>query len=321
VKAICVSGTGRFLRCRISATIPVPFAARCRNCSTRLGAGAPPEGPNLSFAALLAVLAALANAAQAVISKGLTNRLPARQLIGVLYVCNAVILLPFAPFVTWRWSPTIIGLHLLSVALMAVTAIAIWDMLEAGAASATTTASALSPIPAAIGTALLIPGTLRPMQAVAAILVTVAVLAALSDAFTSLGRRGTWLRVLGAAAGNGLLTVVTRLIGDEGVGLVETYVVRTALAAILFLVLFPPRDIPASAAPRLFGRGLVVTSYFVLLILAAQQGSPVVVQTCLAATPLLVLAWESWRLGRRPATRILVATVIVVVGVGLSLVL
>ena len=279
------------------------------------------EGPNLSLAALLAVLAALANAAQAVISKGLTNRLPARQLIGVLYVCNAVILLPLAPFVTWRWSPTIVGLHLVSVGLMAITAIAIWDMLDAGAASATTTASALSPIPAALGTALLIPGTLRPIQVVAALLVTLAVLAALNDAFAPLGRRGTWLRVLGAAAGNGLLTVVTHVIGDQGVGLVETYVVRTALAAVLFLVLFPPRDIPWAAAPRLFGRGLVVTSYFVLVILAAQQGSPVVVQTCLAATPLLVLAWESWRLGRRPPTRILLATLVVVAGVGLSLVL
>jgi drug/metabolite transporter (DMT)-like permease len=279
------------------------------------------EGPNLSLAALLAVLAALANAAQAVISKGLTARLPARQLIGVLYVCNALILLPAAPFTVWRWSPTIIGLHLVSVGLMAITAIAVWDMLDAGAASATTTATALSPIPATIGTALFIPGAFHPVQAAAAVLVTIAVLAALTDAFAPLGRRGTWLRVLGAACGSGLLTVVTHLIGDQGVGLVETYVVRTSLAAVVFLILFPPRDIPWRAAPRLFGRGLVVTSYFVLLILAAQRGSPAVVQTCLAATPLLVLAWESWRARRRPPARILAATILVVIGVTLSLVL
>ncbi|HSO28460.1 MAG TPA: EamA family transporter [Candidatus Sulfomarinibacteraceae bacterium] len=303
----------------MSATIPVPFAARCEKGTTGFRRLLPAEGPNLSLAALLAILAALANAAQAVISKGLTARLPARQLIGVLYVCNALILLPAAPFVVWRWSPTIVALHLVSVALMAITAIAVWDMLDAGAASATTTATALSPIPAAIGTALLVPGTFRPIQAVAAVLVTVAVLAALTDAFGPLGRRGTWLRVLGAACGSGLLTVATRLMGDQGVGLVETYVVRTGLAAAVFLVLFPPRDIPWVAGPRLFGRGLVVTTYFVLLILAAQQGSPTVVQTCLAATPLLVLAWESWRARLRPPIRILLATVLVVVGVGLSL--
>ena len=279
------------------------------------------EGPNLSLAALLAVLAALVNAAQAVISKGLTARLPARQLIGVLYVCNALVLLPWAPFAVWRWSPTIIALHLVSVGLMAITAIAIWDMLDAGAASATTTAAALSPIPATIGTALLVSGVFRPIQAVAAVVVSLAVLAALSNAFDSLGRRGTLLRVIAAATGNGFLTVVTRLIGDEGVGLVETYVVRTTLAAIVFIVLFPPRDIPIAAAPRLFGRALVVTAYFVLLILAAQRGSPAVVQTTLAATPLLVLGWESWRTRRRPPMRILAASILVVIGVTLSLVL
>lgn len=285
------------------------------------GSGLVTGGPELSLAATLALLAAVANACQAVISKGLTTSLPARQLIGVLFLGNALVLLPLAPFVDWRWSPTIVVLHLVSVGLMAITAIAVWDMLGAGAASATMTGVALSPIPAAIGAALLVPGTFRPVQALAAVLVTVGVVAALTGAFEGFSRRGTWLRVVGAACGAGLLTVVTRLMGDEGVGVVETYVVRTSVAAVLFIVLFPPRDIPVRAAPRLFGRALIVTSYFVLLILAAQEGSPATVQTCLAATPLLVLAWESWRARRRPPARILAAAVLVMAGVTASLVL
>jgi drug/metabolite transporter (DMT)-like permease len=275
----------------------------------------------VGFAALLAILAAVANAAQALISKELTGRLPARQLIGVLYVCNALVLLPLAPFVDWRWTPGIVALQAVSVALMAVTAISVWDMLDSGAASATTTATALSPIPAVILTAMLVPGTFRPMQAVAALVVAGAVMLALSDAFEGLGRRGTWLRVFGAACGTAGLTVVTRLLGDQGVGVVETYVVRTALAALLFIPLFPPRDIPLAAAPRLFGRALVVTTYFVLVILAAQTGSPVVVQTCLAATPLLVLAVESWRARTRPEPRLLLAASLVLVGIAVSLAL
>ncbi len=125
--------------------------------------------------------------------------------------------------------------------------------------------------------------------------------------------------MLAAACGTGLLTVVTRMLGDEGVGVVETYVVRTSIAAILFVALLPPRDIPLRAAPRLFRRALIVTAYFVLLILAAQQGSPAVVQTCLATTPLLVLAWESWRARRRPPVRILAAAALVLIGVSASL--
>lgn len=266
-------------------------------------------------AAILAILAAFANAAQMVISKRLTRGMPARQLIGVLYAGNALVLLPFAPFVEWRWSPVILVLHLASVGLMVMTAVAVWDMLDAGPASATTTASALSPIPATIGSAVLVPGVFLIGHAVAAIVVTAGVLVALLDAFESLGRRGTVVRVLVAATGNGLLTVLTRLLGDEGVGLVETYVVRTALAAVVCIALFPPRDIPFDAAPRLFRRSVVVTAYFVLLILAAQRGSPVVVQTLVATTPLLVLAWESFRTGRRPPGRITLAAGLVVVGV------
>jgi drug/metabolite transporter (DMT)-like permease len=231
------------------------------------------------------------------------------------------VLLPLAPFADWRWSPEIVALQLASVALMAITAISVWDMLDAGAASATTTATALSPIPAAVLTAILVPASLRPIQVVAAVAVSAAVVAALSGAFEGFSRRGTWLRVAGAACGGAGLTVATHLLGEQGVGVVETYVVRTSLAALLFLSLFPPHDIPLRATPRLFGRALVVTAYFVLLILAAQLGSPVVVQTCLATTPLLVLAWESWRTRRRPEPRILAAAALVVVGVTAILVL
>ena len=98
------------------------------------------------IAVLFGLFAAITNGAQAVINKGLTARYPARQLIGALYVTNCLILLPFAPFSTWTWSAWIVVLHLVSVALMVITAIAVWDLFDAGAASSTTTASALAPI-------------------------------------------------------------------------------------------------------------------------------------------------------------------------------
>ena len=77
------------------------------------------------IAVLFGLFAAITNGAQAVINKGLTARYPARQLIGALYVTNCLILLPFAPFSTWTWSAWIVVLHLVSVALMVITAIAV----------------------------------------------------------------------------------------------------------------------------------------------------------------------------------------------------
>ena len=270
--------------------------------------------------ALLGLLAALTNGAQAMINKDLTGRWPARQLIGILYLLNCAVLLPFVPFADWVWSPAIVVLHLVSVALMAVTAICVWDMFDKGAASATTTASALSPIPTAIGLAILVPDTLHPLQLVASVIVVVGVLWALQGAFSDMGRRGVILRVLGASIGNGLLTVLTRMLGDDGVGVVETYVVRTGLAAILMMALIPPRDIPRSATPRLFFRSVLVTVSFVFIIIGAQQGSPLVVQTLVATTPLFVLVFESFRERTMPPPRALAAALLVIVGVLIVLV-
>lgn len=269
---------------------------------------------------LFGLLAALANAGQAIISKELTYRAPARQLIGVLYAGNALVLLPFAPFTTWVWSPTIIGLHLVSVALMVFTAICVWDLFDRGAASATTTATAMSPIPAALAVALVLPGSFDPRQLVAAVVVVVGVLLALAGAFAGLDRWGRVWRIVGAATGSGLLTVVARLLGDHGVGVIETYVVRTALAAVICLAMFPPRDVARSDIPRLLGRSVVVTTYFVLVILGAQAGSPVVVQTLVATTPLFVLAAESVRRRSAPPVRAVLAATIVAAGVALLLV-
>jgi drug/metabolite transporter (DMT)-like permease len=270
-------------------------------------------------AVLFGLLAALANAGQALISKELTYRAPARQLIGVLYACNALVLLPFAPFVTWVWSPTIVGLQLVSVGLMVVTAICVWDLLDHGAASATTTATAMSPIPAAIAATVFLPASIEPIQIVAAVVVVGGVLVALSSAFADLGRWGRTWRIVGAATGSGLLTVMSSLLGEQGVGVVETYVVRTALAAVVCMALFPPRNVARTDLPRLLGRSVVVTTYFVFVIIGAQTGSPVVVQTLVATTPLFVLAVESFRHRSAPPVRSVVAAGIVVVGVALIL--
>ena len=269
------------------------------------------------IAVLFGSLAAVANAGQALISKELTYRAPARQLIGVLYAGNALVLLPFAPFVAWVWSPTIVAIHLASVALMVVTAICVWDLLDHGAASATTTATAMSPVPAVLAAAVVLPGSVEPIQILAAIVVVTGVLLALADAFSGLDRWGRTWRIIGAATGSGLLTVASSLIGDQGVGVVETYVVRTALAAAVCVVLFPPRDVARGDIPRLLGRSVVVTTYFVFVILGAQAGSPVEVQTMLATTPLLVLTIESVRRHAAPPARAVVGAGIVVVGVAL----
>jgi len=272
-------------------------------------------------AVTLGLLAALVNTGQGFISKDLTNRYPARPMVGVLLTMNCLLLLWLAPFVDWVWSPTIIAIHIAAALLLVASSVPVWDLFDSGAASATLTAQAMSPLAAVVAVAIFIPGTTSPGQIIAAMVVVIGVTWALQDAFRGLGRSGTSIRVVLAAIGAGGMTVTARMLADEGVGVVETYVVRTGLAAITMLLLIPPRGVPRTAIPQLLLRSVVVTIYFTTVIIAVQDGSPVVVQTMLAISPLLALGVESFRSRTWPSSRALGGAALVVFGVALVLVL
>ena len=272
-------------------------------------------------AVTLGLLAVVANVGTGLLSKGLATRYPARPLIGVLLLLNCLVVLPFAPFVEWQWSPEILLLHVVSAVLLAASSVPVWDLFDTGAASATTTAQALSPLAAAVGAAIFLPTTIDAAQVAAAVIVVAGVTWALQGAFAGLSRRGSAARILLAATGVGLLTVTARMLFDAGVGVVETYVVRTGLAAAAMLLLIPPRGIPLNATPRLLLRAIMVSTYFVLVILAVQQDSPVLVQTLVAITPLVILGIESVRARTWPARRALAGASLVVVGVVIVLAL
>jgi drug/metabolite transporter (DMT)-like permease len=271
------------------------------------------------IAVLLGLVAALTNSGVALISKRLTTHYPARQLIGPIYLLNSLVLLPAAPFVTWIWTPPVLALHAVSVVLMIVGAITIWDLYDAGSASAAATSQALSPLPTTLAVAFLLPATFHPLQAVAAVIVVAGVVWMLNGSFEGHGKVSTIVHVLGSAVGTGLLTVVSRLLADQGVNVVETYVVRTFVAGLVFVILFPPRALDAKQMPRLLVRSVVVTAYFVSVILGASWGSPAVVQTLVATTPLWVLAVETWRARTHPPARGVAAACVVLAGVLITL--
>ena len=111
--------------------------------------------------------------------------------------------------------------------------------------------------------------------------------------------------------------MLSRLVVDEGVGLAGTYVTRTLIAAVIFTIAYPPRDIPRREVPLLLVRALFITGGFAFAIIGVQRGSPTVVQTMLAMTPFLVLSWETLRVRRAPPRRLLFAATLAVVGVAL----
>lgn len=265
------------------------------------------------------LLSAISNAIGGQLSKGLAVRFPARQLIGPLFALNALLVLPMAPFVEWTWSAHIVALHAISVLLLVVTALAIWDLYDHGSAAATVTAQSISPLPAALAVAILLPGTLEPAQVVAAVVVVLAVLLGLSDSFGALGRRRSMVTVLIAAVGTGLVTVIGRLLADLDVGVVETYLVRAGFAALICSVLVPPRDVPLRALPGMIPRAAFITAHFLFILIGVQGGNPAVVQTAVATAPLFSLGLEAAITHRRPSGRLIAAACLATAGVAVIL--
>jgi drug/metabolite transporter (DMT)-like permease len=267
---------------------------------------------------LLALLAAASLAIASLFTKRMVGEYPARQLIGPLLALNSLLLAPLLPFVHWHFSWTIALLHLASIATLVVSSWCVFELFVHGSASAVAVGQAMAPIPAVIFTALLLATPVTWTQAVAAGVVSLAVLAALGGSFESLHASRAIALVAVAASSSGLLVVMTKLLTDRGLGVSEIYCVRTSIAAAVWLVLAPPRDIPARALPALLARSSFQTGYFALIILAVQRGSPAAVQTLAATTPLMLLV--STFLVRRHALplRLVFASFAVIAGVALT---
>jgi drug/metabolite transporter (DMT)-like permease len=240
---------------------------------------------------------------------------PPRQLIGPLYALNAIVLLPLAPFAAWRFSPRIGLLLLASVATMAITAALVFELLTHASAATVATGQALSPLPAVVFAALLLPGRVGALHAALAVLVALAVLASLGDVYGVMSSRRGLLAAAAAAAGAGLIVVLTKLLTNEGAGLAEIYVLRTAAAASIWLLLAPPRAVPPRALPAMSLRAGLISLYFALVILAVERGSPVTVQTLVATAPLMLLLGTLAVRGERPPARVALAAVAASAGV------
>jgi drug/metabolite transporter (DMT)-like permease len=227
---------------------------------------------------------------------------------------------PLAQFTAWRFSPRIGLLLLASVATMAVAAALVFELLSHATAATVATGQALSPLPAVLFAGLLLPGGVGAVHAGIAALVAVAVLVSLGDVYGSLPRRRALLAAAGAASAAGLLVVLTKLLTNEGVGLAESYVLRTAAAGPLWIALAPPRSIPVRALPAMSVRAGLISLHFALVILAVERGSPVTVQTLVATSPLMLLLGSLAVRGERPPVRVALAASLATSGVLLMLV-
>nr|HVW18861.1 EamA family transporter [Solirubrobacteraceae bacterium] len=252
------------------------------------------------------------------ITKGLAMSFPHRQLVAPLLLINCLLVAPFCLGSPFRESVTIAVLQVASAATLVGGSFAIFDLFRQGSAAAVAVGQAITPVPALAFSLLLLSSSVTVWQAVGDVVVSAAVLLALGPVFGQLSRLRAAVTVLLAAAFNGLLVVLTKLLTDRGVGVAEIYATRTGLAGVAARMIVAPRDIPLGAYRPLTVRSAMQSAYFVLLILAVQRGSPVTVQTLAATTPIMLLVADAVLGRRRPPARLVLAALGVMAGVALS---
>lgn len=267
---------------------------------------------------LLALLAAASAAVAAIFTKRMVVEYSPRQLIGPLLALNALLVAPLLPFAHWQLSWMIVLLQLASVGTLVISSWCVFELFVHGSASAVAVGQAMTPIPAVIFTALLLSSSIGLTEVLAAMIVSSAVLVALRDAFGALRRARAVSLVAVAAAMNGLLVVMTKMLTDRGLGVAQIYFVRTSIASVIWIALALPRDIPRRALPGLFTRSSFQTGYFALVILALRRGNPATVQTLVATTPLMLLLATFVLRRRAVPMRLVLASCAVMVGVALA---
>jgi len=265
---------------------------------------------------VLSLAATLAGAIGTYLTKSISLRMPTWQAVGPLFAINALLVVPLIGLgPSWRTLDAQVALlHLTSTILLCATTACIFTLITRGRASGVAVGQALAPAGALVAAPLLLGVRPTPLTVLAVAALMLGSLIPLRRSFEGLSSLTTMSILLGLGIGTGLLTVLTAMLAERGVGLPETYIVRAGLAAVIYLVLVPPRDVRRRDIPPLAVRSTFVTASFLLTILAVQVGDVIVIQAILATLPLMVIGIEWARHRRRPDRAIVTGSLVASVG-------
>lgn len=232
-----------------------------------------------------------------------------RELAGVMLALNCLLVLPLTPTVAhWHGSAHVLLLHAASVAMLLASTVCAFGLLSHGSATSVALVQSLAPLPAVLLGAALLSTAVAPSRVAAALVLTVAVATPLRGAFATItARRAAALVAIGAVT-TAMLTVLTKLLLDQGLGMIEIYSVRTGGAALAAMAIFPPRSIPGRALPGLAVRAAAITAFFLLSIAALADSDAATVQATVATTPLMLALATAAAARRLPPRAVVIAS-------------
>jgi len=266
---------------------------------------------------LYASAAALAFAFGTFFTKGVTLRISIFRAIGPLFLLNAVFAIPFlntGP--SWKLiSGPVPYLHLIAALSSGLVAYILFSMVAKSTASVSSVAPAMAPAVVLLLSPVFLSTAISITQIFLVLFLMAITLYPLRNSITGLNSSKTIALMLIAALGNGAVTIIAKLLANEGVGMPETFIARQVIAGLAFVILFPPIGLKFRDFFELVRRSFFMAIGWMTSITAIQNGSPLVVQTFLATIPITVILIETVAYRKRPDNAVIVSAILAACGI------
>jgi drug/metabolite transporter (DMT)-like permease len=266
---------------------------------------------------LFASAAALAFAFGTFFTKGVTLHISIFRAIGPLFLLNAVFAIPFlntGP--SWKLiTGPVPYLHLIAALSSALVAYILFSMVAKSTASVSSVAPAMAPAVVLLLSPFFLSAAISVTQIILVLSLMASTLYPLRNSITSLNSSKTIAFMLIAALGNGAVTIIAKLLANEGVGMPETFIARQVIAGLAFVILFPPIGLKRGDFFELVRRSFFMAIGWMTSITAIQKGSPLVVQTFLATIPITVILIETVAYRKRPDNAVIISAILTALGI------
>jgi len=266
---------------------------------------------------IVAIFAAFSIGLGTFLTKGITTQISFLKTLGPLFLLNCFFTLPLA-LVQRNWivfEPKIFALHVSAAVASIIAGYFIFTIIVRSSASISSISSTLSPAVALILAPIWLGTSVKALQVVAVLILIAATLYPIRSSIPGLRLGKTIFFTLSAALTSGYVSINVAMLGNEGVNLSETFIVRQVIAGLFYIIIFPPRGLTKSDLLKLMQRASLISVGSVASVYALQGGEIILMISILATVSLWVLLFESIASKSIPERSTIIAALIAVLGV------
>ena len=266
---------------------------------------------------IVAIFAAFSIGLGTFLTKGITTQISFLKTLGPLFLLNCFFTLPLA-LVQRNWivfEPKIFVLHVSAAVASIIAGYFIFTIIVRSSASISSISSTLSPAVALILAPIWLGTSVKALQVVAVLILIAATLYPIRSSIPGLRLGKTIFFTLSAALTSGYVSINVAMLGNEGVNLSETFIVRQVIAGLFYIIIFPPRGLTKSDLLKLMQRASLISVGSVASVYALQGGEIILMISILATVSLWVLLFESISSKSIPERSTIIAALIAVLGV------